>query len=238
MQTILYYFLIFFIYSVLGWLMESLYVSICQKKTVNRGFLIGPYCPIYGCGSLIMILYLEQYKNNILTVFILGLTICSFLEYITSYLMERIFKARWWDYSNQKFNLNGRICGKNAILFGIGGILVIYLTQPIIEKLLSNLNNTWITILSIFFFTICTIDTIISFKIVNKLKKNLSYVEVRKDSTQELKNLVLEAINSNINNKANINIFQKRIINAFPDFDIIKFVNLKKKKITGLFKKK
>lgn len=237
MKTISYYFLIFFIYSVLGWIMESTYVSIGQKKFVNRGFLIGPYCPIYGYGSLIMIIYLEQYKDNILTVFILGIAICSFLEYITSYLMEKIFKARWWDYSDKKFNLNGRVCGKNALLFGIGGLIVIYLVHPIIETLISKLNNYLILILSIIFFVIYIIDTIVSFNIVNKLKKNLSNVEVRKDSTQELKNLVSEIINNNINNKTNINIFQKRIINAFPDFDIKKFVKIRKKKIEGLFKK-
>ena len=237
MKTISYYFLIFFIYSVLGWIMESTYVSIGQKKFVNRGFLIGPYCPIYGYGSLIMIIYLEQYKDNILTVFILGIAICSFLEYITSYLMEKIFKARWWDYSDKKFNLNGRVCGKNALLFGIGGLIVIYLVHPIIETLISKLNNYLILILSIIFFVIYIIDTIVSFNIVNKLKKNLSNVEVRKDSTQELKNLVSEIINNNLNNKTNINIFQKRIINAFPDFDIKKFVKIRKKKIEGLFKK-
>ena len=237
MKTISYYFLIFFIYSVLGWIMESTYVSIGQKKFVNRGFLIGPYCPIYGYGSLIMIIYLEQYKDNILTVFILGIAICSFLEYITSYLMEKIFKARWWDYSDKKFNLNVRVCGKNALLFGIGGLIVIYLVHPIIETLISKLNNYLILILSIIFFVIYIIDTIVSFNIVNKLKKNLSNVEVRKDSTQELKNLVSEIINNNINNKTNINIFQKRIINAFPDFDIKKFVKIRKKKIEGLFKK-
>lgn len=237
MKTISYYFLIFFIYSVLGWIMESTYVSIGQKKFVNRGFLIGPYCPIYGYGSLIMIIYLEQYKDNILTVFILGIAICSFLEYITSYLMEKIFKARWWDYSDRKFNLNGRVCGKNALLFGIGGLIVIYLVHPIIETLISKLNNYLILILSTIFFVIYIIDTIVSFNIVNKLKKNLSNVEVRKDSTQELKNLVSEIINNNINNKTNINIFQKRIINAFPDFDIKKFVKIRKKKIEGLFKK-
>lgn len=237
MKTISYYFLIFFIYSVLGWIMESTYVSIGQKKFVNRGFLIGPYCPIYGYGSLIMIIYLEQYKDNILTVFILGIAICSFLEYITSYLMEKIFKARWWDYSDRKFNLNGRVCGKNALLFGLGGLIVIYLVHPIIGTLISKLNNYLILILSIIFFVIYIIDTIVSFNIVNKLKKNLSNVEVRKDSTQELKNLVSEIINNNINNKTNINIFQKRIINAFPDFDIKKFVKIRKKKIEGLFKK-
>ena len=238
-KSFLYYFLIFFIYSVLGWLMESIYVSILQKKIVNRGFLIGPDCPIYGYGSLIIILYLEQYKSNILTVFILGVAICSILEYITSYLMEKIFKARWWDYSDRKFNLNGRVCGENAILFGLGGILIIYIIHPFIKDLLNNINNLFLTILTIIFLIIYISDTITSFNIVNKLKKNLSNIDIRKDSTQELKNLVSEIINNNINSrKVKLNIFQKRIINAFPNFEINKFINNNKKGIKKLLNKK
>lgn len=238
-KSFLYYFLIFFIYSVLGWLMESIYVSILQKKIVNRGFLIGPYCPIYGYGSLIIILYLEQYKSNILTVFILGVAICSILEYITSYLMEKIFKARWWDYSDRKFNLNGRVCGENAILFGLGGVLIIYIIHPFVKVLLNNINNLLLTILTITFLIIYIADTITSFNIVNKLKKNLSNMDIRKDSTQELKNLVSEVINNNINSrKVKLNIFQKRIINAFPNFEINKFINNNKKGIKKLLNKR
>ena len=238
-KSFLYYFLIFFIYSVLGWLMESIYVSILQKKIVNRGFLIGPYCSIYGYGSLIIVLYLEQYKSNIFTVFILGVAICSILEYITSYLMEKIFKARWWDYSDRKFNLNGRVCGENAILFGLGGILIIYIIHPFIKDLLNNINNLLLTILTIIFLIIYISDTITSFNIVNKLKKNLSNIDIRKDSTQELKNLVSEVINNNINSrKVKLNIFQKRIINAFPNFEINKFINNNKKGIKKLLNKK
>lgn len=238
-KSFLYYFLIFFIYSVLGWLMESIYVSILQKKFVNRGFLIGPYCPIYGYGSLIIVLYLEQYKSNILTVFILGVAICSILEYITSYLMEKIFKARWWDYSDRKFNLNGRVCGENAILFGLGGVLIIYIIHPFVKVLLNNINNLLLTILTITFLIIYIADTITSFNIVNKLKKNLSNMDIRKDSTQELKNLVSEVINNNINyRKVKLNIFQKRIINAFPNFEINKFINNNKKGIKKLLNKR
>lgn len=235
LRSVLYYFLIFFIYSILGWAMESIYVSILQKKFVDRGFLIGPYCPIYGCGSLIITLYLEQYKNNVLTVFILGVVICSILEYITSYLMEKIFKARWWDYSDKKFNLNGRVCGKNAVLFGVGGLLIIYVLQPILDKLLYNINDFWLLLFSILFLIIYITDTIISFNIASKLKKTLSTIEVKKDSTQEIKNLVMEVINSN----KKINIFQKRLFKAFPDLHkFVKTRESKFRKIKELFNQK
>ena len=133
MGLIFTYLFYFIIYSIIGWIVETSYVYISTKKFVDRGFLVGPYCPIYGSGAVLMILYLTQYKDNILTVFILSTVICSILEYLTSYIMEVLFKTRWWDYSTQKFNLNGRICGKNSLLFGLAGILVIYIIHPVIN---------------------------------------------------------------------------------------------------------
>ena len=148
MQNFLLYFNTFFTYSIIGWIIESIYVSITEKKLVNRGFLIGPYCPIYGCGALGMILYLDQYKDNIITVFFLAVILCSILEYLTSYLMEKIFKVRWWDYSNKLFNINGRVCGENAILFGLFTIIIIYLIEPPLENIISNINTSNLIILS------------------------------------------------------------------------------------------
>ena len=137
MSQFLDYFLLFFIYSVVGWAIETCYIFLTRDKLVNRGFLIGPYCPIYGAGAIAMIFYLSQYKDNALTVFLLGSLICSVIEYVTSYLMEKIFKARWWDYSRLKFNLNGRICLQNAILFGLLGLVLIYFINPFVITRLS-----------------------------------------------------------------------------------------------------
>ena len=231
MEVFFYYFLIFFIYSVLGWIVESIYVTFTIKKMVNRGFLIGPYCPIYGCGSLIMILYLTQYQDNIITVFILGMVICAILEYLTSYIMEIIFKTRWWDYSNQKFNLNGRICGKNALLFGIGGVFIIYITQPLISKCLEMMPNHVRLVISIIFFVIFLADSIISFNIIHRFKKNVTNMELRKDSTQEISKMVKEVIQNSHH------IFQNRLINAFPNIDIKNLVKFKND-ITEEFKER
>ena len=237
-SSILYYFLIFFIYSVLGWIIESAYVSINGKKIVNRGFLIGPYCPIYGIGSLIIILYLNQYRDNFITVFILCIAVCTILEYFTSYIMEKIFKARWWDYSDRKFNLNGRVCGENAILFGLGGLVIVYLVHPIVNVLLKNIDKSILTIIAIVFLIIFIIDVILSFNMVKKLKDSLGEMNIRKDSTQELKNLMFDTINNNINSKKfSLNLLQKRIIKAFPNFDIVKFINSNKKGIKRFIRK-
>ncbi len=221
MRTFLLYFYIFFIYSIIGWILESLYVTIQQKKIVNRGFLIGPYCPIYGFGALGMILYLEQYKDNVITVFLLAVIICSILEYVTSYLMEKLFKARWWDYSNKRFNLNGRICGQNALLFGIGGVIIIYFVHPILNDILLSLDKKVLLIISIISLIIYLTDTIVSFNIINKLKYTITSIDTKKDSSQEFSKLVKETLSKR--NK----VLQKRLFSAFPNIDLKALLDIK-----------
>lgn len=213
LEIILFYVACFIIYSIIGWLMETTLIFIDTKKWVDRGFLIGPYCPIYGFGAVTMILYLTQYKDNILTVFILGVVTCSILEYLTSYFMEVLFKTRWWDYSNHKFNLNGRICGQNSLLFGVGGLVIIYITQPIITKLLSSIPTTIFNITTIIFLIIMIIDEILSLNIVNKFKHTLTTVDLRKDSTQEFAKAVHETLAKNRKT------FQKRLLQAYPNLE-------------------
>ena len=127
-----FYFLLFISYSVIGWIMETILKTIEYKKFVNRGFLIGPYCPIYGCGALLMTFLLQGYVHDPIVLFVFNIIICSILEYSTSYIMEKIFKARWWDYSYTKYNINGRICLDTMIPFGLLGLLMMYVINPFI----------------------------------------------------------------------------------------------------------
>ena len=117
MKTFFTYFILFLIYSFVGWAIEVVVTFNKDKRFVNRGFLLGPYCPIYGFSSIIMILYLSRYRSSFITVFLLAVVVCSIMEYLVSYIMEKLFKARWWDYSNRKFNINGRVCLENS--FGL-----------------------------------------------------------------------------------------------------------------------
>lgn len=221
MKILLLYFEYFIIYSIIGWIAETFFVFITTKKLVDRGFLIGPYCPIYGVGALIIILYLTQYKDNILTFFILAVVVCSILEYFTSYIMELLFKTRWWDYSNHKFNLNGRICGSNCLLFGLGGIIVIYIIQPILINFLNKIPNNILTLINTIILIIFIIDFIFSINVINHFKKTLTNNDLKRDSTQEFAKVVRETINKNHK------IFQQRLINAFPNIDFNKLTNLK-----------
>ena len=117
--------LYFFAYSILGWACECLYCGIPARRFINRGFLEGPYCPIYGCGALIVILVLDPLKGHPLLLF-LGAMI------FTSWLMEKLFHSKWWDYSERPFNINGRVCLLNSLLFGIMGLAVMYVVHPFI----------------------------------------------------------------------------------------------------------
>ncbi len=206
MNTFLYYFFIFIIYTFLGWVLEVAFIFIRTKRFVNRGFLIGPACPIYGFGALIMMFYLTQYKDEPFTVFIMGAFICSTLEYITSYIMEKIFKARWWDYSDKKFNVNGRICLTYAFLFGLCGVIMICFTNPIIIYLLNLIPENIMVITSSSFLIIFITDVLVSFNIISKFKTTA--LNIAKDSTEEINKKVIETIKNKV--------LQKRIVKAFP----------------------
>ncbi|MGM9970194.1 MAG: putative ABC transporter permease [Anaeroplasma sp.] len=158
------YFLYFILYSFLGYICEVIYVSICTKKITNRGFLYSPLCPIYGFGAIIIILMLNWAYDYWCLVLILGIILTSLLEYGTSLAMEQIFHMRWWDYSNKKYNLNGRICLKNSLMFGALVMLVIYLIHPYVVKKFVDLitNETIKTILFSILFVGLITDTVFS----------------------------------------------------------------------------
>lgn len=202
------YFLLFFIYSFLGWGMEVLNTLRVEKKFVNRGFLVGPYCPIYGYGVLLITLLLKKYQNDIVVTFIFSILICGLLEYITSYMLEKIFHARWWDYSKRKFNINGRVCLRNLLVFGILGCFIIYVSNPFFINLLNKLPNNALNIITAFLLICNIIDTVISSKVIINLKdvsKNL-----RKDNTEEISAKVKKIIQSKFT-------LQKRLLKAFPN---------------------
>ena len=115
--TLEHYFLWFLFYSFVGWVYESILVSCQQHRLVNRGFLNGPLCPIYGTGATLAIAVLGNVHNPVI-IFLVSMVGATILEYSTSWVMEQLFHARWWDYSNFRFNLQGRVCLLGALIFG------------------------------------------------------------------------------------------------------------------------
>lgn len=202
------YFLLFIMYSILGWIVETLYIFVRTKKLVNRGFLVGPYCPIYGWGCMAITLLLKNLMPKPILLFLMAIVICSLLEYFTSYFMEKMFKTRWWDYSDTKFNINGRICLNTMLPFGILGTVIMYLVNPGLTKIVTSIPANYLKIISITLFIIYLIDNIVSFGIVAKFTKNIK--NVKKDSTENIKKYTKKLFESK-------NILNKRLINAFPN---------------------
>ena len=141
MNTLYYYYLLFFIYCAIGYICEVVYVFFGTKKWVNRGFLNGPYIPLYGFGALLVTYLLTGYYNDPIVVFVIGLIICTILEYFTSYILEKIFHNKWWDYSWRKYHINGRVCLKNSLLFGFGSLLIIYVSNPLVYWFLNGISQ-------------------------------------------------------------------------------------------------
>ncbi len=211
MHEIMMLILMFFTYSFIGWLMEVLLSFYQYHHFVNRGFLIGPYCPIYGVGCIILYLGLGKYADDPLVLFIMTIVMCSVLEYVTSYVLEKVFKNRWWDYSQMKFNINGRICLECAIPFGVGGIIVFYGINPLIVRLLDSLSEPLSMGLALTLVFIFLIDLAVSFNVILNLK-NISN-NVRSDSTELITKKVKEMLTQK-------NFFYKRIVKSFPNMKI------------------
>ncbi len=135
-----YAFLLLMTYSIIGWCGEMVYCSICQRKLCEkRGFLNGPVCPIYGHGALVVLLCLHGGCKNPLLTFLLGAVLTSLVEYITSFAMEKLFHMRWWDYSQYKFHINGRVCLLNSTLFGLASVFLCHFANPPISAWLAGL---------------------------------------------------------------------------------------------------
>lgn len=211
MITICKYFLLFIIYSFIGWVWEVILSLVTRKKFVNRGFLIGPYCPIYGVGCVLLFLCLRGFNDYPILVFLFSLLICSALEYVTSFIMEKLFKARWWDYSNMFCNINGRICLPFMLVFGILGTLIIYIVNPHISSLISLMPNNLLYAITIILMVCFIIDNIISLKIVFNLKD--TFLSIAKDNTEEINKKVHEILLKKTG-------LSKRLTNAFPNLQI------------------
>ncbi len=225
-KTICIYILFFFVYSFLGWCLEVICKLITEKRFINRGILIGPICPIYGYGVLIMTLFFRKYLNDPITLFILIIVSCSILEYFTSYFLEKVYHTRWWDYSTKKFNINGRICLETMIPFGILGLLIMNYMNPIIFNLLNILPNYLIYILSTIFLITYIIDNIISCKIIYNIQKLSKEIQskqiIKKDDTERITRLVRKQI------EKSMKLLDRRLIHAFPHLEMLKFKKKKK----------
>ena len=190
--------LYFTIYSFLGWVCESTYCSIGQKKLVNRGFLNGPFCPIYGFGALLVISILSPFVNNIPVLFIASIIVTSTLEYITSYVLEKIFHMSWWDYSTYKYNINGRVCLQNSLMFGLLSLFVMLVIHPAINDFVASINTKVAFALSVLFATYFIVDTIITAGTILHLNERLEKLHELHEDLFEKRKKHLEVVKGHL----------------------------------------
>lgn len=223
LDSFCYIFLLFIIYSFIGYILEITNCSIRDKKLVlNRGFFLGPYLPIYGISCLLMGSFIIRYKDDFFTVFVMSAFVCTTVEYITSYVLEKIFKSRWWDYSDKKFNIEGRVCLFNAFLFGIGGLAFTYIINPIVVFLISKLSITLLRIISITLMVIFFTDVVITIRTLYQVKVSTIKFKSR-DVTAELTKLIREELTKKRDIKTNF--FVRHMLNAFPWINISDYNN-------------
>ena len=222
------YILLFFLYSFLGWCLEVLCKLISDHKFINRGFLIGPYCPIYGTGAIIMTFLLKKYLDDPITLWIMIILCCSILEYFVSFILEKIFHARWWDYSTNKFNINGRICLETMIPFSIFGLFILYKCNPFFLNLIHAIPHIILYLLTIILLISFIVDLILSTKIIYNIQNITTNVTkkmiFKKDDTERITKLVREKI------EKSKSLLNRRMIHAFPHLTLLQRTRKKNKK--------
>lgn len=239
----------FIIYSFLGWVLESIFRSFCEKKIINTGFLRGPICPIYGCGAIIMILFLKNFSNSKILLFAMSIIFLSLWEYIVGVILEKLFKTKYWDYSDHKFNYKGRICLTNSIAWGFLGVLFIDFIHPSIVNILKNVDVVYLKIIVPILLILILTDAIISIVKTKNIKGTLEKVEKlneqikeklaeikkqnqEKNTTSENLQLLIEKINKRKNRELR-RLYKRvyRLKRAFPAIETKEFSDILNRKI-------
>lgn len=165
----------FFIYSFLGWCIESAIVSFNKRKLTNRGFLKGPMLPLYGSGAVIMLLSTLWAKDNYVLVYICGTIGATALEYVTGVLMEMMFNMRYWDYSNKKFQIHGYICLTSSLFWGVLTVLLVCFVHVPVAALVASVPANILRVGLFFIIALASVDTVDAFKKALDFQKLLTY---------------------------------------------------------------
>ncbi len=216
---------IFFLYAFLGWCTEVAYAALDLGKFVNRGFLNGPYCPIYGIGVLIVLVILTPLKRNVFLLYIGSVLLTSILEFLTGYVLERVFHNKWWDYSGYPFQIKGYVCLKFSVLWGFACSFIVLVFHPIalsflriIPKMLGICSLTALSFL-------CAVDCIFTVGNILKFNKRLRIMEEIAEKIREIS----DEIGENIYEKTTLAIEKKE---AYEELSV-RYRELAEKKIRG-----
>lgn len=177
------YFVYFVIFSVMGWVYESAFCTIKGGKWQNRGFLYGPLCPIYGVGATAITFIVDQWEAHgkpefaWWQIFLIAFFGSIVLEYVTSYALEKLFHAYWWDYSDVPLNIHGRVCFPASCGFGLAGLIVVYGIAPLTKSLVGWISPGWMELLSLLFMAVVAADTTLTISALTHFERNIVALE-------------------------------------------------------------
>lgn len=191
---------IFIIYAVIGWCTEVSYAALDTGRFVNRGFLNGPYCPIYGCGVVIVVTALTPLKDNLLILFFGSFILTSVLEYLTGFILEKVFHNKWWDYSNKPFNIHGYVCLKFSILWGLACTFIMKVLHPIIYKFVAIIPYILGVIILVILMTGFAVDVCVTVATILKFNKRLRLMEEMAKKMHQLSDELGENIYEGVTN--------------------------------------
>ena len=182
-MSIYYSILYFFVYGFLGWCTEVIFAAFKQHRFVNRGFLNGPICPIYGVGFTLVIACLEAFQSNLLLLYISSVILVTVLEGVTGWAMDKLFHNKWWDYSKLPFNIGGYVCLLFSLIWGVACVFIVYFVHPLIHQVLSLIPHTaGIALIAILGIALLS-DMIVTTSAIVKFNQ---YLELLKHITDEL----------------------------------------------------
>ena len=194
LDVIINYVFMFFVFSAIGWAIECTYRSLGEKKIINSGFLYGPMCPIYGTGCLVFELILvplsQPIEKRLIPVLLLGMLLADIVEYATSYIMEKLFNARWWDYSNNFLNLHGRICFKHTCYWAIFAFVYVYIIAPVYQYAMSFIPQNVRTIAVLVILAVLAVDLTLTVKAAADISKLMKKLDAFKAAVSEKADLI------------------------------------------------
>ncbi len=201
---------IFFVYSFIGWCGEAAMAAVRRHKFVNRGFVSGPLCPVYGAGAAAVAVFLPELHDRLFFLFLGGMIVTTFVEYLTGRLLELIFHRKWWDYSDEKFNLDGYVCLKNSAIWGLCSVLMICFFDPLLCRLIDLIPRLAGNILLWILGVLLVIDAVGSGVAVLGLKKKQSRITQITEELHKTSKLLENALTTRI---------QRRMVSAFPNIE-------------------
>lgn len=191
---------IFITYAVIGWCTEVSYAALDTGRFVNRGFLNGPYCPIYGCGVVIVVAILTPLKDNLLILFFGSFLLTSVLEYLTGFILEKVFHNKWWDYSNKPFNIRGYVCLKFSIYWGLACTFIMDVVHPAIYKFITIIPEILGIVILVIAMTAFTVDICVTVATILKFNKRLKLMEDMAQKMHQLSDELGENIYEGVTN--------------------------------------